>query len=252
MPDRFDDIAAARRLTGRQSYFVDVPGTANASALSVVSCRIVERMGEPWCIAVELTHPEALARRDYLGKDATFTLAPEGGEPRPFSGCITQFSKLKTTKDFCAYRFVITAHVARLRLTRASRVFQQQTAPQIIEAILRRHGLKGHQFVFKTRRTYPEHAFRLQYQISDWDYIRVLMEQEGLYGYVVPGEHGDVLVFADDIDHYLYQPTLTLPYREPAGLETENEAILALETHTQTVPQSVLVADYNPDQAWER
>ncbi|MGN6323786.1 MAG: type VI secretion system Vgr family protein, partial [Dyella sp.] len=252
MSDRFDDIAAIKRVTGRQSYFVDVPGTGNASALSVVSCLIIERMGEPWRITVKLTHPDALSRKDYLGKDATFTLAPEGGESRPFHGCITKFSKLKTTKDFCAYRFVIKAHAARLRLTPASRIFQQQTAPQIIEAILRRHGFKGHQFVFKLRRTYPEHAFRLQYQISDWDYIRVLMEQEGLYSYFVPGEHGDVLVFADDIDHYLYQPTLTLPYREPAGLETQSEAILSLETHAQTVPQSFFVADYNPDQAWER
>ena len=254
MSNRATDSASAatKCLPGRQSYFVDVLGTPNASALSVVSCRIVERMGEPWCIQIELTHPESLSRKDYLGKDATFTLAPAGAEPRPFHGCITKFSQLKRTRDFCSYRFVIEAHVARLRLTHASRIFQQRSAPQIIEAILRRHGFRGHQFVFKTRRPYPEHAFRLQYQISDWDYIRVLMEQEGLYCYFVPGEHGDVLVFGDDIDHYLYQPTLTLPYREPAGLESENEAILSLETHTQTVPQSFLVADYNPQAAWER
>ena len=254
MSNRATDSASAatKCLPGRQSYFVDVLGTPNAGALSVVSCRIVERMGEPWCIQIELTHPESLSRKDYLGKDATFTLAPAGAEPRPFHGCITKFSQLKRTRDFCSYRFVIEAHVARLRLTHASRIFQQRSAPQIIEAILRRHGFRGHQFVFKTRRAYPEHAFRLQYQISDWDYIRVLMEQEGLYCYFVPGEHGDVLVFGDDIDHYLYQPTLTLPYREPAGLESENEAILSLETHTQTVPQSFLVADYNPQAAWER
>ncbi len=252
MSNRFDGTAATALLTGRQSYFIDVLGAPNAIALSVVSWRITERMGEPWRITVELTHPEALSRKDYLGKDSTFTLAPEGGEPRPFHGCITRFSKLKATKDFYAYRFLIDAHVARLRLTRASRVFQQQSAPQIIEAILRRHGFRGHQFVFKTRRAYPEHAFRLQYQISDWDYIRVLMEQEGLYCYASPGKYGDVLIFGDDIDHYLYQPTLSLPYREPAGLETGNEAILSLETHARTVPQSFVVADYNPDLAWER
>ncbi|QAU23827.1 hypothetical protein EO087_07365 [Dyella sp. M7H15-1] len=68
-------------------------------------------MGEPWHIIVELTHPDALSRKDYLGKDATFTLAPAGDEPHTFHGCITTFSKLKTTKNVCSYRFVIKAHV---------------------------------------------------------------------------------------------------------------------------------------------
>jgi len=252
MPDSTSDTAIAKALTGRQSYFVDVPGTANAAALSVVSCRIVERLGEPWRITVKLTHPDALARSDYLGKDATFTLAPDGSEPRAFMGCITAFTHTKTARDLSTYRFVIEPHVARLDLTRSSRIFQQQTAPQIIEAILRRHGLKGYQFDFRLRRTYPTHAFRLQHQLSDWRYIRVLMEQEGLYSFFVPGKHGDVLVFADDIDHYLYQPALSLPYRESAGLETEHDAILSLRTAVHTVPQSIRVADYNPEQAWER
>ncbi|XQU73460.1 hypothetical protein EPAKOI_001181 [Cupriavidus sp. H18C2] len=57
--------------------------------------------------------------------------------------------------------------------------------------------------------------------MSDWDYIRLLMEQEGLYSYFVPGKFGshfgDVFQVCDDIDHYLYQPALRVPYRETAG-----------------------------------
>ncbi|RDS83887.1 type VI secretion system tip protein VgrG, partial [Dyella monticola] len=243
---------AADRLTGRQSYFVNVPGVPSADALSVVSSRIVERMGEPWRITLELTHPDELLRPDYLNKEASFTIATEEGVLRQFHGRISRFSELGTTKDLTAYRFVIDAHAARLRPIPTSRIFQQQTTPQIIEAILRRHGFKGHQFAFTLRRSYPQHAFRLQHHLSDWNYIRLLMKQEGIYCYSTQGEHGDVLIFADDIDHYIYQPTLTLPYREPSGLKPTSEAILSLHTHARTVPQSFLVADYNPDQAWER
>ncbi|MFM2468255.1 contractile injection system protein, VgrG/Pvc8 family, partial [Paraburkholderia sp. RL17-368-BIF-A] len=43
------------------------------------------------------------------------------------------------------------------------------------------------------------------------------------------------------------------PYREAAGLEAGGvEAVTSLRTHTVTVPQSFMVADYNPEQAWER
>ncbi|CAJ0818165.1 type VI secretion system Vgr family protein [Ralstonia flaminis] len=244
---------AARGITGRQSYFLDVLGPANGRTLSVVSFEAVESMGAPYRVTIEVTHEDELLRADYLGRDAIFTIdAADSAEPRTFSGCITRFSKLKTTADFNRYQLVVEAHIARLSLTRTSRIFQHQSAPQIIEAILRRHGFKGHQFQFELRRQYPQHAFRFQYQIADWPYIHVLMEQEGIYCYIQQGKHGDVVIFADDIDHYEYQPELNVPYRETAGLEAGIEAIFSLHTHAETVPESFLVADYNPDAAWER
>ncbi len=247
------DGALARNIAVRQSYFLEVPTAASAAGLSVVSFEAVERLGEPYVVTVQLTHPLELDRADYLGRDAAFVIDPaDGGEPRRFAGCITRFSKTKQTRDFCAYEMVVEPLVARLRLTHASRVYQHKTAPQIIEAILRRHDLKGHQFAFKTRRQYPQHKFRLQYQRSDWDYIRLLMEQEGLYSYFVPGKFGETWVVADDIDHYLYQPELRPPYQETAGLESGVEAVFAIKTIAKTVAESVLAADRNPAQAYER
>jgi len=108
-----------RALAGRQPYHLDVPGTESAQALSVVSFEAIERLGEPYRITIELTHPDELVRADYLGKDATFSIdSDDGCEPRKFCGCITGFSKLKATADFTAYQIVVEAHVARLRIVR--------------------------------------------------------------------------------------------------------------------------------------
>ncbi|WP_454762508.1 type VI secretion system Vgr family protein [Cupriavidus campinensis] len=239
-------------LTGQQSYFLKVPGAASAVGLSVVSFTTVERLGEPYAVTVQLTHPLELDRAEYLGKPATFVIDPaDESEPRTFAGCVTRFSKTRQTRDFHGYEMVVEPLVARLRLTRATRIYQHKTAPQIIEAILRRHELLGHQFAFKLRREYPQHKFRFQYQMSDWEYIRLLMEQEGIYSYFLPGKFGEMVVFGDDIDHYLYKPELRVPYRETAGLEAGLEAVFELRTNTKTVPESFLVADYNPDLAWE-
>ncbi|WP_454756851.1 type VI secretion system Vgr family protein [Cupriavidus campinensis] len=240
-------------LTGRQAYFLAVPGAASAAGLSVVSFKAVERLGEPYAVTIQLTHPLELSQADYLGKAATFSIAPaDGALPRQFAGCITQFSKTRQTHDFCGYEIVVEPLVARLRLTQASRIYQRQTFPEIIEAILRRHELKGHQFIFRLRRKYPQLAFRMQYRMSDWDYIRLLMEQSGIYSYFTPGKFGEMIVFGDDIDHYLYQPELRVPYRETAGLESGQETVFALQTHAKTIPASFRVADFNPDKAWER
>ncbi|CAG2158132.1 type VI secretion system Vgr family protein [Cupriavidus numazuensis] len=244
-------------VTGRQAYFLEVPSARSAAGLSVVSFTAVEKLGEPYCVKVALTHPMELARADYLRKDATFVIDPgEDSERRTFGGCIMRFSKTRTTRDFCAYEMELRPKVALLTLAKASRVYQNMTAPRIIEAILRRHGLEGHQFAFRIRRQYPQHKFRLQYQMSDWDYIRLLMEQEGLYSYFVPGkfgtQFGDLFTLGDDIDHYIYQPELRVPYRETAGLESGLETVFDLQTHVETVPASFVTADYNPDQSYER
>ncbi|OXC76563.1 type VI secretion system Vgr family protein [Caballeronia sordidicola] len=244
---------SGKLVTGRQAYTIEVPGTASAKDLSVVFYRAHEGMSEPYSITVEVTHPDALIRAHYLGRGANFIIAPEDGvEPRRYCGVITHFIKVKKTKDFSLYTFVIEAYIGRLRLTLASRTFQHVTAPQIIEAILLKHGFLGHQYHFRLRRTYPEHAFRMQYQISDFDYIHVVMQQEGIFFYVEQGKYGDEIVFGDDIDHYVYLPELKVPYREKAGLESGVEAVFALQTHAQTVQQSFMVADYNPLKAWER
>jgi len=147
MPDTLEKLdlvpVAQKSVTGRQAYFLEVPGSATASRLSVVSFDGVERIGEPYRLTIMLTHQDELSRADYLGKDASFSIVPADASSRKFSGWITRFSKLKTTKDFISYEMVVEAHFSRLAATRASRVYQHQTTPEIIEAVLRRHGFQG-------------------------------------------------------------------------------------------------------------
>ncbi|MDN7932467.1 type VI secretion system tip protein VgrG [Burkholderia metallica] len=252
--ERRADGAFAQWITGRQSYFLEVPGAPRAQDLSIMSFVLDERMGEPYRIELTLTAPVSLARNDYLNRPATFVIEPAGaaGAARRFAGCITAFGQIRKTRDFVSYRIVVEPFVARLRLAESSRVYQQQSVPEIIESILRRHAFRAHQFSFKLRRAYPRLAFRMQYRLSDWDYIRLLMEQAGLFCFFRAGQHGDELHFGDDVDAYTYRPDVVIPYREASGLETGHEAVLSLESLSETIPQSVKVADYNPEKAYER
>jgi hypothetical protein len=126
------DGALLKGLTGRQAYFLEVPGTASAAALSVVSFEAVERMGAPYTVTIQLTHPLELDRADYLGKAATFLIdTADGTEPRKFAGCITRFSNTRQTHDVCSYEIVVEALVARLRLTHASRIYLRMSSTGI-------------------------------------------------------------------------------------------------------------------------
>jgi type VI secretion system secreted protein VgrG len=248
-----DLLNALQSIPGRQAYFLEVPGTASAAALSVVSFDATETMGSPIEVSIELTHPLQLARADFLNRDATFSIVSDDGVPKKFSGYIERFSTIQTTKDFTRYRVVLKSHFGRLQAVTNTQVFQHLTTPQIIRQILGSHGIRDHQMSFRLRGKYPKHLWRFQHQMTDFSYVHMLMEKAGIYCFIVETEYGDQIVFGDDIDHYIYDPRLIIPYREAAGLEAGGtEAITAVRTHTVTVPQSIVVADYNPDQAWER
>ncbi|PVX81822.1 type VI secretion system secreted protein VgrG [Paraburkholderia unamae] len=241
-------------VTGRQAYYLDVPGTEAAAALSVVSFTATEKMGEPNIVHIELTHPEQLLRADFLSRDAVFSIKADDGTVRRFSGFIERFSNVQTTKDFTKYQMVLKSHFGRLEAVMNTGNYQHRSTPDILAAILRRHGLRGHQFRFRLRRKYREHLFRMQHRMTDMAYAQMLMQKAGIYSYIVETEYGDQVVFGDDIDHYIYdEPQRVVPYREAAGLEAGGvEAVTAIKTHTVTVPQSFMVAEYNPDAAWER
>lgn len=216
-----------------------------------------ERLGEPYRIEVTLTCAVPLARSDYLNRPAIFTIEPPGTNGatdavRRFAGCITAFGQIRKTRDFVSYRIVVEPFVARLRLIEATRVYQQQSVPEIIESILRRHEFRAHQFSFKLRHAYPRLAFRMQYRMSDWDYIHLLMEQTGLFCFFRAGQRGDELHFGDDVDAYTYRPQIVIPYREASGLESGHEAVLSLESSSETIPRSIKVADYNAGNAQGR
>jgi type VI secretion system secreted protein VgrG len=247
-------VIELKTITGRQAYHLNVPGTDSAAALSVVSFEAKEKMGTPTEVRIELTHPLQLARADYLNRDAAFSIVADDGATRKFSGFIARFSSIRTTKDFTKYEVVLKSHFARLDAVTRRKIFQHSSTPDIIAAILRSHGLRGHQFLFRLRGRYRTHLFRMQHQMSDLAYVHMLMEKAGIYCYIVETAYGDQVVFGDDLDHYLYVDSqVVVPYRETAGLEAGGvEAVTAIRTHAVTVPQSFTVADYNPEQAWER
>ncbi|TDV06191.1 type VI secretion system Vgr family protein [Paraburkholderia caballeronis] len=240
-------------LPGRQAYRLDIPGTTSAAALSVVSFEATEKMGEPTTVRIVLTHPLQLPRADYLNLDAEFSITPDDGVPRKFSGFIERFSTVQTTKDFTKYEVVLKSHLARLQAVTNTQPFQHLTTPQILMKLLRSHDIPDHLISMRLRGQYRTHPWRFQYQTTDFAFLHAIMEKAGIYCFVEETEYGDQTVFADDIDHYLYDPRLIVPYREAAGLEAGGrQAITSLKTHAETVPQSVVVADYNPEKAWER
>jgi type VI secretion system secreted protein VgrG len=118
-------------------------------------------------VIIELTHPEQLSRADYLSLDATFSIVPEDGKARKFSGFIERFSTIQTRNDYVKYEIALKSHIGRLATVTRNRILQHASTPDILAEILRGHGMREHQFSFRLRRQYLKHAFRMQQGMSD-------------------------------------------------------------------------------------
>ncbi|WP_175796596.1 type VI secretion system Vgr family protein [Burkholderia anthina] len=251
-------------LTGRQSAYLKLmrrkskrdPETGEPPPMptvSVVSWVVREAICEPYSVKAVVAAPIAIPRKTVLGQLAKFSVQPEDGRAkREFAGFVTQFDSVSESRDGYTYRIVMRQHLAVMDGPSNCATYQGMASWEIIKEILARYDLRFWiQVEFNLRREHPRHPFRFQYNMGDWDYIKLEMEQAGLYCYTKTGEHGDVLVIADDVDGYM-RPAVPVLDRPTAGLATFEESIFSFKVRSRVVPESYLVADYNPEQAWER
>ncbi|MDR5750511.1 MULTISPECIES: type VI secretion system tip protein VgrG [unclassified Caballeronia] len=244
------------KFTPRKPQQVDRgTGTGGANPLpvvSVVSWEVHEEICEPYRIKAVISTPEPVSRKKVLGHLAEFSIQPEDGrELRTFNGFVSRFDLVSESRDGCTYHVVVRQRLAMLDGPSNCVTYQRMTSWEIIKAILERHEIRfWMQIEFRLKRVHPRHDFRFQFNLGDWAYIRLEMEQAGLFCFTTADEHGEVLVIADDVDGYERPPVMVLD-RPTAGLSTFEESIFSFRVRTRTVPESFAVADYNPESAWE-
>ena len=62
-----------------------------------------------------------------------------------------------------------------------SRLFQNQTVPDIVAAVFKHHGFSGVDYRFQKSRSYTVREYVTQYLESDFDFINRLCEEEGIW-----------------------------------------------------------------------
>jgi hypothetical protein len=87
-----------------------------------------------------------------------------------------------------------------------SRIFENQTAPQILEEVFR-EALRplGREARLNLSRTYPVREYCVQYKESDWNFVQRLMADEGIAFYIDDGKQEadrETLVLVDSNDSF--------------------------------------------------
>ncbi|CAK9886233.1 MAG: Actin cross-linking toxin VgrG1 [Candidatus Erwinia impunctatus] len=183
-----------------------------------------------------------VAAEDVLLKYATLSMR----SGRQVHGVITAFEWLGTTADQSHYSVTLSSRLALLSHTRRCAVFQNLSVPELVEQILRAHGLEGDDITFCLEKTYPQRELITQWRESDLQFIQRLLAETGIWFRTgVNGVTGmDTVTFADS--QQCYQFEVHLPYQEPSALyDGAEESVWGLRTWHNTVTGLVRTRDYN-------
>src|SRR6185503_2469583 len=121
-----------------------------------------------------------------LGREVTVTVA-QGTLVRHFNGIVSRISAGKL--DTRAHYSLDLAPKAWLLTRRStSRIFEEQSVPQIVAGILR--SVPGLAFDLRLTAAYPARRYVVQHNETDWDFVSRLLEEEGIYYYFTHGPAG--------------------------------------------------------------
>ncbi len=169
-------------------------GEVNADEVLLTGFAGSESISRLFSFELTVAAPVAapLKFEDALGKPANVSIdqGAVGHESRHVSGIINRIAQGARDERFIYYRMEMVPHLWLLTKTVRSRLFQQLTTKEILEAVL------GPIYSpdFRLEGKYHPRNLCAQYRESDFDFAARLMEEEGMYFYFVHGDEPGMVI----------------------------------------------------------
>ncbi|WP_077958207.1 type VI secretion system Vgr family protein [Salmonella enterica] len=226
---------------GQTRYVLDInDSTVKADVLRF---RGREALSEPFRWDIEFTSLHAnIPPEQVLMKYASLRM--RGG--KNVHGMVTRLEWLSTSRDQSHYRLTLSSRLTLLGYTRQCAVFQNLAVPEVVEQVLRKHGLEGPDFEFRLERTYPARELITQWRETDLQFIQRILSEVGIYWRTEMDDvRGlDTCILADSQLNYRFD--VQLPYSEPSGLfDGAADSVWDVRTWHNIATGTVATRDYN-------
>ncbi|HZS44233.1 MAG TPA: type VI secretion system tip protein TssI/VgrG [Blastocatellia bacterium] len=205
-----------------------------------------ERISESFFFNLEmLSEDNALDFSAIVGKSITVTMALSGGTDRYLNGVVTRFVQAGSHGRFTTYFADLRPWFWLLTLTADSKIFQNQTTPQIIEKVFTDLGFTDYRNALTA--TYQAREYCVQYQETAFAFVSRLMEDEGIHYFFEHSDGKHTLVFADDSDAHQNCPGLSeaVHYRGSAIDATDDHTVASCVLEQQVVTGKYAMDDFN-------
>ncbi|WP_051293441.1 type VI secretion system Vgr family protein [Pseudoduganella violaceinigra] len=205
--------------------------TPQGAAQLLVECvRGEEAIGKPFAFDVSTLSSDAdIPLKSLLGQPALLELLTAAGPfaLRPFHGHITAIELSGSNGGLARYAVRLEPWTAFLGHNRDSRIFQDMSVCDILDAVLGSWQGQGTlvpewRFELADRTVYPKRSLCTQYQESDWAFAERLMAEEGLFYYYEHRSDGHVLVIADHNGAFQANSQAAVRFTQPGAVMRED------------------------------
>ncbi len=209
-----------------------------------------EGLSKPYrfAIGIQLASDKEVDLGAVVGTRATLAVQLDDDVlPYRFHGVVASFELAHEWQGQAAYRLVLVPAFWRTTLTRHSRVFVDQSIPEIIEQVLLASGLSKADYELQLAGSYEPHEFVAQYKESNFAFISRWLEREGMYYFFEQGEHQEKLVITDAKGFHPFQPGPPARYVPLTGDDDvmAPQAFDSFIGRHQAVPAKVELIDYD-------
>ena len=186
----------------QESRLIRIKTTLGEDVLLLTAMSGYEALSEPFNFQLELaSEKDDIAATDIVGKAVDIELTGNDDQPRFFNGHVSHFAAGELRTDgYRAYQAEIVPWLWFLGYSNNCRIFQNQTAVEIIEAVLKEKEVSD--FKKSLTGTYVKRDYCVQFNETDFDFISRLLEEEGIFYFFehIKGKH--TLVLADNMSAY--------------------------------------------------
>ncbi|ENM5832977.1 type VI secretion system tip protein VgrG [Vibrio metoecus] len=183
-----------------------------------------------------------LTAEQFVDQTAHLTILRDGKVVQQINGIVRQLSKGDTGHRHTFYSLTLVPALERLSLRSNSRIFQQQSVPEIISILLQEMGIEDYAFALK--RECAQREFCVQYRETDLQFLHRIAAEEGLVYSHLHEAQKHTLLFTDSTDN---QPKLAkpVPYNALAGGQFNLPYVVDLQFKTTAQVSHTELKDYS-------
>jgi type VI secretion system secreted protein VgrG len=190
-------------------------------ALSLIPERMVlrEAVSQPFELQLQCLSTSAhFELKQLIGEQISLSLLQSDGQYLPWHGYVLAAAQLGSNGGLARYALTMGPWLSYLGQRRNSRVFHDQTALQVIEAVLADHQPQAH-WRLEVNETLRVRSLCTQYRESDLAFVQRLLAEEGL-SYHFEHLNGQAAANADAAQHARHVLVITDRLAERASLGT--------------------------------
>ncbi|TCW77380.1 type VI secretion system tip protein VgrG [Burkholderia sp. SRS-46] len=207
-----------------------------------------ERLSVEPFYELELVSPDPALNLDgLLGTSLSVGIDLGEGYRRPFSTKVFAGYDTGQLGDQYTYRLELGSWLSFLAQTRNCRIFQGLTVRQIVEKVFEAHDFTD--YIIDLKKNYEVREYCVQFQESDLNFVKRLLEDEGIYFWVAHWPKYHVIKISDT----QHLPDMDAPYGQvpflPDGEESRSiigrEGIQRMQRTRRVAPNNVALRDFD-------